>query len=662
MNEVKEKSNKKVKFDLTKLTSFFKKPAVLIIILLLFFILLIFFGTKIYLSIRFLIGDEFFVHLTVDPQEFFLNNSDSAKGEFNVYVSTNLFCKSLCEYELLDLSDNKVIDKGNFDTVISNPYSKKYFFEAPDKGAGQKLYRFEVSCLSKPSNFCKATGELIRKSSLITVNYNLNEDQLFLRNKAIKRLNEFIEEDTKLNILYLENKYLYNILSKKVILQNLTEYEKLFISDKINESIENFRSYEYGLVLDKKINFSEKTFEIENSFLKNEFDKYNNLTSLIKLEEFGLIELTLEKNLSINDFEEISELIKRHNEFANRLSSLINIEDKTLEIEEILLKLNQIKLSLNKLNETNLIFENINLSGVEPLVSNFSADYQTNLSIENEKLICCYNNICEECCDENCANDKTKYPIILLHGHSFNNAISAEKSLSDLRSIQEKLFSDGFLDGGDFILSSEGNLQTFENINKQIVFTGSYYFDIYKNTEKTIILETQSDNLNTYALRLNDIIQEVKLKTNKDRVIIVSHSMGGLVARRYIQIFGEDDVEKLILIGVPNNGIDGKILSGCPIFGAEKHCEDMDEKSLFMNKLIYGNLPKISVKNIIGVGCSMEGENGDGVVKNSSAYLSWANNSYINGTCEGFDFLHQEMLKPEKYPEVYNLIKDFILN
>jgi len=63
MNEVKEKSNKKVKFDLTKLTSFFKKPAVLIIILLLFFILLIFFGTKIYLSIRFLIGDEFFLIL-----------------------------------------------------------------------------------------------------------------------------------------------------------------------------------------------------------------------------------------------------------------------------------------------------------------------------------------------------------------------------------------------------------------------------------------------------------------------------------------------------------------------------------------------------------------------------------------------------------------------
>ena len=250
----------------------------------------------------------------------------------------------------------------------------------------------------------------------------------------------------------------------------------------------------------------------------------------------------------------------------------------------------------------------------------------------------------------------------MLHGHSFNNAISAEKSLSDLRSIQEKLFSDGFLDGGDFILSSVGTLQTFENVNEQIVFTGSYYFDLYKNTENTIILETQSDNLNTYALRLNDIIQEVKLKTNRDKVIIVSHSMGGLIARRYIQIFGEDDVEKLILIGVPNNGIDGKILSGCPIFGAEKHCEDMDEKSLFMNKLIYGNPPKISVKNIIGVGCSMEGENGDGVVKNSSAYLPWANNFYINGTCGGFDFLHQEMLKPEKYPEVYNLIKDSILN
>ena len=50
-------------------------------------------------------------------------------------------------------------------------------------------------------------------------------------------------------------------------------------------------------------------------------------------------------------------------------------------------------------------------------------------------------------------------------------------------------------------------------------------------------------------------IDEVRALTGESKVDIVAHSMGGLVSRGYIQssLF-EDDVEKLVLLGVPNKG------------------------------------------------------------------------------------------------------------
>jgi len=51
-------------------------------------------------------------------------------------------------------------------------------------------------------------------------------------------------------------------------------------------------------------------------------------------------------------------------------------------------------------------------------------------------------------------------------------------------------------------------------------------------------------------------IDEVKALTGEAKVDIVAHSMGGLVSRAYIQSFlFEDDVEKFVMLGVPNEGL-----------------------------------------------------------------------------------------------------------
>lgn len=53
---------------------------------------------------------------------------------------------------------------------------------------------------------------------------------------------------------------------------------------------------------------------------------------------------------------------------------------------------------------------------------------------------------------------------------------------------------------------------------------------------------------------LKDKVEEVKQKTGTDKVDIVAHSMGGLVAKQYINFYGSSSVDKFIDIGTPHLG------------------------------------------------------------------------------------------------------------
>jgi len=54
---------------------------------------------------------------------------------------------------------------------------------------------------------------------------------------------------------------------------------------------------------------------------------------------------------------------------------------------------------------------------------------------------------------------------------------------------------------------------------------------------------------------LRPVIQKAKRATGKDKVIIIAHSMGGLVARSYIQSDSyENDIDSLYMLGTPNMG------------------------------------------------------------------------------------------------------------
>lgn len=302
-----------------------------------------------------------------------------------------------------------------------------------------------------------------------------------------------------------------------------------------------------------------------------------------------------------------------------------------------------------------------------PVSTNITYDIvpSAEANLSDNPPICCVFNDCRPCCrDESCKNDPKTFPVIFLHGHSFSKDNSPEYSLDAFNKLQTKLQEDGYINAGIVSLYSK-NEQMQSGIwglsGKPVTVKVSYYYDAFRKDDKYIVVPTKSENIDTYALRLKDLIDIVKDRTNKPKVNIIAHSMGSLVARRYIQIFGDGDVDKLIMIAAPNKGITSDISSYCGVVGDNRECDDMKEDSIFINKLNDpSEQPKnVQMYNIIGEGCKMKSGNGDGVVTVQSAELANAKQFFINGTCNGIfgGTLHTELLNIDEYPQTYSIVK-----
>ena len=277
--------------------------------------------------------------------------------------------------------------------------------------------------------------------------------------------------------------------------------------------------------------------------------------------------------------------------------------------------------------------------------------------------VCCVFGECKRCCtQEECKSDASLYPVLILHGHSFNKDNSPEFSLDAFNKILSGLQLDGYISAGTITpVSDYSEIKKGEwgLPSKPIIAKGSYYLVSYYNIGGYSIATQKSESIETYAIRLKEIIDLLKFRTGKDKVNIIAHSMGSLVARSYMQIFGDDSVDKLIIIASPNKGISEKVSNYCPVLGEKKECNDMSTESIFIKRLNDpSKIPKnVKIYNIIGEGCDMGGNNGDGVVTKQNAEIGYAENFYINGTCSGAGLLHTQILDIDRYPEAYNIIK-----
>lgn len=270
---------------------------------------------------------------------------------------------------------------------------------------------------------------------------------------------------------------------------------------------------------------------------------------------------------------------------------------------------------------------------------------------------CCVFGGCKPCCVyPACSRETKKSPVLLIHGHAISRDTAADFSLEGFNKLLSALEKDGFLDAGTIsAFTKRGTgLSGVILADAPVTFGASYYFDIFEEPENYVVVQAKSENIDTYAVRMKELISLAKEKTGSSKVTLAGFSMGGLVARRYLQIFGGGDVEKLILIGSPNKGITGDVSSYCPLLGERLECRDMHVESLFMRKLNAGKNPEIPVTNIYGAGCPMEDGTGDGIVLAQNAVLPFGKNIQINGTCTSVvGPLHIELLNVEKYPEVY---------
>ncbi|MFA6022746.1 MAG: alpha/beta hydrolase [Candidatus Pacearchaeota archaeon] len=661
------------------------KKIILCLILFLFIVFIFLFGARIFLYFKFILGHDVLINLNANKENFIVLNGEEAKVSFTTKVTANPFCKVQCTSQFLDISTNRGIDKDSSILTLAVPLSKDYVLKPDKTGEGQELYRFEVECLSIPTFLCDTSQDLKRREVLITLDYRLNNEQQLAKEQS---KNNFDVAVGKINQIENDINSLQQMLgeiSKTMLVDNY--YVRLNKSKSENDLIKsdltglktywdsyNFDEFEYNLGIVGSLyvphsnQFESLKGEVINKSViyNNAIDRLNNLSSDIGnlSSNVSLLKndsLNSELNSLIIDFNKLNDDFGLKSELNSKMIQLNAFELEFVNGKESLVE----KMKITSVGDGSLVIIKSNpvLYGKINFVR--TRDNLVNISLGNQPLQCCVFGVCEECCTDNlCRSKADKYPILLLHGHDFSKEVSAEYSLDAFNEIQAKFEKEGYLDAGIISLYSKDNVSRGEIVWADVPITLklSYYFDVFKQTGTVISVQTKNENIDTYAVRLNDLIKTVKYETNRPKVVIIAHSMGGLVTRRYMQIFGTNDIEQVILIGTPNKGIVGDVATYCDYFGETLECKDMKEDSLFMNKLNNGDLPDVPISVIYGSGCDMNGEDGDGIVTANSAKLEGANNYQINGTCALVGKLHSKLISVDETPEVYNLVLKILRN
>lgn len=602
-----------------------------------------------------ILGNEMTISLSADNKNLDLINGDSGSINFDFSVIINSFCKVKCDSQILDLSKDVIIEKERFD--IAPLKSKSYGIDllADQTGRGKSFYRFEVTCNAEKSWICRGDSMTRSRSLLIVMNRNMSQfeeqENIILQRRATSILEDLHQINlTASEIMVVSQRF--NFLEFKNVSRDISESAEAYIS--LSSAFEDlWRQQKYELLNDEVANMELSVNSLQNELnvVKNNFNSkialYNQLATILE-------EIRSKLDDIYNGTENATNFVIRFNKILDNTTG--DVSGRTVSANSLNDDIDEINLSDS--------FSDIAVTSkvLNKIVFNYSK-YDKSLivlDLGNSSSKCCLFGKCMDCC-ENCVSDKDKYPVILLHGHDFSRDASAEYSLDALDWLQQKLEGHGFLNAGSLLVSDislgAGSLAG----PWPVTVKSSYYFDIYSGMNSKGVIETKTDNIDTYAIRLKDIIEVTKKKTNKDKVNLVAHSMGGLVVRRYLQIFGSDSVDKVIFIAVPNHGIDGDILKYCYLFGEKKECSDLDSTSLLMNK-INNEAPKIQIYNIFGRGCAMGEDTGDGIVKSSSAYLEGAENVVVNGSCgqSNFEYLHLSILNFDKHQEVYDLVANYL--
>ena len=474
------------------------------------------------------------------------------------------------------------------------------------------------------SNLNLIKNKISEENSLRKRNFNEFKDKYEQTNKEVLSLNSILKEintnikkDTKTDLIPCRKKI--EEINSNIINFRINDLEPLFkdSEEKCKDLLNNIKNE----IVDKDGFFKRFVY-----FFKNIL-KFKSKIDLIK----GLEESKEQKTITISE---------ESNQFLNLRCNLKNLEQESMTVSDI------------RIEEREIKGESIG-------------------ELEERKEQCCVLGECTPCCiGDECTSDPSTYPIIFVHGHSAFSWNNLDYSINAFRIFQDKLSEEKkYLSAGIILPETDINkvkAGDWGKIRKPVSILVSYYKGVY-NEQGGTIGKQQDQQIDIYSQRLSDIVDKVLHHTNKDKVIIVAHSMGGLVSRNYIKNYGgQNKVYKLVTIGTPNHGIFGWLVGG--LCGATHlglpECQDMQPDSNFMKNLNSGNEAIVSTLAIIGT-CREEYDPGrnitykhDEVVRDYSAKINGAQNIVINGNCiDGGGTFHQELVKNnEVYKEIINFL------
>lgn len=159
------------------------------------------------------------------------------------------------------------------------------------------------------------------------------------------------------------------------------------------------------------------------------------------------------------------------------------------------------------------------------------------------------------------------HPIVFIHGIAggFDDWKTTIESISGGKHFSMRYNEDG-------ILVSDYNGVT--PLNRNWIWNASYYRD-------TPVREALGGDLTTYAERLVQILKTIRrISGNAEKVILITHSMGGLVARAAMIHDNQtwNSVHKLLTVASPHEGVRSSV-------GVVGQLKDLRRGSQFLSQL-----------------------------------------------------------------------------
>lgn len=621
-----------------------------VIITTIIFLLLVvacFFAFKLYITIT----ADLTIMLLPNEGYLSLENDEAGVVGFELQANNYLFCSALCSAQLL--YDGSVVSEEKNILLRNSNHNLSFLLSAPSLGEGKEVYSLTVSCVNQKSLLCGRDATPVRESALITLDYTLSGDA---RSVFDSNFPEFLSllssAETTINEAIAYHRVLGGFNSR--LAADITLLDVLISSS--SDLRQAILSWSYPAV------------PLAGAFVLNESssETLDSLRTAYLLEERRLsliANLSIDSRISglLND----SALSADWQDFVSDYS-LARGSDLPLrylafvdEAEELLVS--QL-LSFNWTNYTlptsfseqwddycsvNCSLYPVNKSDARiSLLPPFS-ESTLSLSYHHAKPVC------TACSDG--------LPVLFLHGHSMYDRNNPEWSLGTFTDIVASL-DDVVLDAG--VLTPYSATVPFPAsawAGLPVAVRGTYYYDTYLSGGSYVLSWEQSESIDTYAIRVKELVDTLRIRTGESQVVIVAHSMGGLVARRYVQLFGDSAVASLVLVAPPNEGVSGRVAGLCPWLGEDKECREISAGSAMLARI---NDPSrqssVPITVIYGTGCDMDGVDGDGVVVVESSVLFGAENIEVAGSCSGSAVLHVTLLDPSLYPAVVEVIKEIL--